>query len=556
MKSSHPTITVAEYILHRLTEVGVQHLFGVPGDYNLRFLDYVIAHEVITWVGNANELNAAYAADGYARVKGVGALLTTFGVGELSAINGIAGSYAEYLPVVHIVGAPATTAQREHALLHHTLGDGDFGHFSRAQAEVTVAQATLRIADAAAEIDRVIATALREHRPGYLVVPADVAVSAIAPPAAPLRLREPAFSGRAFDAFLARAHEMLARANSAVVLADFLADRFDVQPLLRRLIRAGRFPHTTLSMGKGLLDETDPAFLGTYAGRASAAPVRDRVVNADVVVAVGVRFTDFTTAGFTQDIADERLIDIQPFSARIGEERYEPLPMAKALLGLIGVVEELARTWHGPSTNLQVRGPHGGGELNQVELWSQIERFLQPNDIVVAEQGTAFSGIAMKRFPKGVTLIGQPLWASIGYSLPAAYGAQLAAPHRRVVLLIGDGAAQFTAQELGSMLRDGLKPVIVLINNGGYTIERAIHGTSQPYNDIASWNWLVLPLAMMGGGTRSLALRADSTEGLERALASAATADSLVFLEAHLPACDIPTLLQKILEAIAERNAA
>ena len=422
-------------------------------------------------------------------------------------------------------------------------------------AEVTVAQATLRISDAAAEIDRVIATALQEHRPGYLMVPADVAVSTIAPPAAPLRLREPAFSEQAFDAFVARAREMLERARCAVVLADFLADRFGVQPQLRRLIQVGRFPHTTLSMGKGLLDETNPDFLGTYAGRASAPAVRERVIHADVVIAAGVRFTDSTTAGFTQDIVDEGLIDIQPFSARIGAERYEPLPMAKALLGLTGVVAKLGRTWHVPSANVQVRTPHTGGALSQVELWSQIEQFLQPGDIVVAEQGTAFFGVAQTRLPKGVRFIGQPLWGSVGYTLPAAYGAQIAAPDRRVVLLIGDGSAQFTAQEIGSMLRDGLKSIIVLINNGGYTIERAIQGPTERYNDIASWNWSLLPQAL-GAGTHALTLQADSAGGLERALATAAKADRLVFLEARVPKFEIPVLLEKTLDLIAKRNAA
>jgi indolepyruvate decarboxylase len=313
--------TVADYIIHRLAEVGVRHLFGVPGDYNLHILDAVIRHERMTWVGNANELNAAYAADGYARVTGVGALLTTFGVGELSAINGVAGSYAEYLPIIHVVGAPSTAIQRDQTLLHHTLGDRDYGHFSRAYAEVTVAQATLSVADAAAEIDRVISTALSERRPGYLVVPMDVAMSAVAPPAAPLRVPAPGFSMEALDAFVTRVREMLSDGVSAVVLADFLADRFGVKAQLRRLLEMGRFPHTTLSMGKGLLDEMDPDFLGTFAGRASDPLVRDRVINADVVIAAGVRFTDATNVGYSHEIADQRLIDIQPFDARIGDER-------------------------------------------------------------------------------------------------------------------------------------------------------------------------------------------------------------------------------------------
>jgi indolepyruvate decarboxylase len=551
------SFTVADYLLARLAELGVRHLFGVPGDYTLPFLDHVIGHPQIAWVGNANELNAAYAADGYARVNGIGAVATTFGVGELSAINGIAGSYAEYVPVIHIVGAPSASAQAARALVHHTLGEGDFEGFLRAHAEVTVAQAAITAANAAEEIDRVLVTAVRERRPGYLVIPVDVSVQRIQPPATPLCIPEPEFSQGTLDAFVAEAREMLERAGSAVVLADFLADRFGVQPQLRRLVQRGRFPHATLGMGKSLFDETEPDFLGTFAGRGSEPEVRDRVVHADVVIAAGVRFFDTITTGFTQDIADDRLIDLQPFAARIGHRHYAPLPMAAALDALIGIVEELGRTWRRRGLRPpQVVADRAGDEpLSQAELWSQIGGFLRPDDIIVADQGTASFGTALMRMPRGARFICQALWASIGYSLPAAYGAQLAAPDRRVVLLVGDGAAQLTIQELGSMLRDGIKPVIVLVNNDGYTIERMIRGPQERYNDIPRWDWSLLPAAMCAGG-RALTLRAESGAALASALESAANADSLVLLEAVVPKLDVPELLSLIAEFAARRNAA
>lgn len=135
--------TVSTYLLDRLSELGIEHIFGVPGDYNLAFLDDVVAHEKLEWVGNCNELNAAYLADGYARIKGIAALITTFGVGELSAINGVAGSYAENVPVIKITGTPPTTVMENGALVHHTLGDGKFDHFSNMYREITVAQTNL-----------------------------------------------------------------------------------------------------------------------------------------------------------------------------------------------------------------------------------------------------------------------------------------------------------------------------------------------------------------------------------------------------------------------------
>jgi indolepyruvate decarboxylase len=182
-KDMQPTYTIGDYLLDRLVDCGIDRLFGVPGDYNLQFLDSVIAQQSLGWVGCANELNAAYAADGYARIKGAGALLTTYGVGELSALNGVAGSYAEHVPVLHIVGAPCTGAQQRGELLHHTLGDGDFSHFSRMSEHITCSQAVLAAGNACHEIDRVLSEMLTQHRPGYLMLPADVAKAKATPPA-------------------------------------------------------------------------------------------------------------------------------------------------------------------------------------------------------------------------------------------------------------------------------------------------------------------------------------------------------------------------------------
>ena len=182
------TYTVGNYILDRLAELGVDKVFGVPGDFNLFFLDDVLAHEKLDWVGNANELNAGYAADGYARVKGLGALVTTYGVGELSAINATAGSYAENVPVIHIVGAPGLSAQNSHLRMHHTLGDGDFKHFMRMAAEVSAATAAIHPATAASDIDRVLRSAVIHRKPGYLMLPVDVSTMPATPPSEPLNV--------------------------------------------------------------------------------------------------------------------------------------------------------------------------------------------------------------------------------------------------------------------------------------------------------------------------------------------------------------------------------
>ncbi|AGP45426.1 alpha-keto acid decarboxylase family protein [Serratia plymuthica] len=546
---------VADYLLDRLAQIGIRHFFGVPGDYNLQFLDHVIDHPQITWVGCANELNAAYAADGYARCKPAAALLTTFGVGELSAVNGIAGSYAEYLPVIHVVGTPALRAQRAGDLLHHSLGDGDFGHFARMAKEVTVAQANLTAVNAEAEIDRLLTTALFERRPVYLMLPSDVAEAPLASRPAPLMLRQAHLSQASLQAFIAAAREMLLPARRVSLLADFLAERFGAERVLEQWMNEVDMPHSTLLLGKSVLDETHACFTGTYAGAASDPQVKQLIENADAVITVGVRFTDTITAGFSHHLPAEKCIDIQPFEARVGQQVFSQIPMRDAVKALHQLTLSQALQWQLPVIKRPALPEPNGSGLDQHGFWQQIQGFLRPGDIVIAEQGTACFGAAALSLPQGCRFIVQSLWGSIGYTLPAAFGAQTAEPARRVVLLIGDGSAQLTAQEIGSMLRDGLKPVIFLLNNEGYTVERAIHGPEQRYNDITQWNWTQLPQAL-AGEHQVKTLRVTEPEQLRQALREVGDSQQLAFVEVVLPKMDIPELLDTVSRAIQSRNAA
>lgn len=547
--------TVADYLLDRLAQMGIRHLFGVPGDYNLQFLDHVIDHQQITWVGCANELNAAYAADGYARCKPAAALLTTFGVGELSAVNGIAGSYAEYLPVIHIVGAPALRAQRAGDLLHHSLGDGDFGHFSRMAKEITVAQASLTASNAEAEIDRVLTAALFERRPVYLLLPSEVAEAPLASRPTPLILRQPNLSEDSLQGFIAAAREKLQAAHRVSLLADFLAERFGAEPLLEQWMNEVYIPHSTLLLGKSVLDESHACFTGTYAAAASDPLVKQMIEGADVVINVGVRFTDTITAGFSHNLPSEKCIDIQPFEARVGQQVFSQIPMCEAVKALHQLTLSLARLWQLPEIKRPQLPDASGGVLDQHAFWQQIQHFLQPGDILITEQGTSCFGAAALTLPQGCRFIVQSLWGSIGYTLPATFGVQTAEPQRRVVLLIGDGAAQLTAQELGTMLRDGQKPVIFLLNNEGYTVERAIHGPEQRYNDIAQWNWTLLPQAL-ALEHQVKCLRVSEPEQLRQALEDIDNNEQMVFIEVVLPKMDIPELLDTVSRAIQSRNAA
>ena len=549
-----PTYTIGDYLLGRLVDCGIDRLFGVPGDYNLQFLDRVIAHEALGWVGCANELNAAYAADGYARIKGAGALLTTYGVGELSALNGVAGSYAEHIPVLHIVGAPGTGAQQRGELLHHTLGDGDFTHFARMSEQITCTQATLTAGNACHEIDRVLSEMLTHHRPGYLMLPADVAKAKATPPARRLAIEGPPADENQLAGFREHAGQMLRSSRQVSLLADFLAQRYGLQDTLRMWVAKTPIACATMLMGKGLFDEQQPGFVGTYSGIASAPQTREAIENADTIICVGTRFTDTITAGFTQHLPLERTIEIQPFAVRVGDHWFSRIPMDQALKELMILSASLSAEWRLPDCSAPEVESMAGGSLTQSSFWSTVQEQLRPGDIILADQGTAAFGVAALKLPSDATLLVQPLWGSIGFTLPAAYGAQTAAPGRRVVLIVGDGAAQLTIQELGSMLRDKQNPLILLLNNEGYTVERAIHGPEQRYNDIALWDWNRLPGAF-APNVPSRCWRVTRTEELEEAMADSIGSDKLTLVEVMLPKMDIPDFLRAVTQALEERNS-
>lgn len=552
----NPGYTIGDYLLDRLAELGVSDIFGVPGDYNLEFLDHVIAHPTIRWVGCANELNAGYAADGYGRLREMSVLVTTFGVGELSATNAIAGSYAEHVPVVHIVGGPSKDAQGTRRALHHSLGDGDFEHFFRISREITCAQANLMPATACREIDRVLSEVREHKRPGYLLLATDVARFPTEPPGAPLPRYTGGTSPRALALFIEAAAKLIAD-HQLTVLADLLVHRLHAVAELEALLAADVVPHATLMWGKSLLDESSPSFLGIYAGSASSERVRTAIEQAPVLVTAGVVFTDMVSGFFSQRIDPARTIDVGQYQSSVAGDIFAPLEMGAALEALTTILVE--RGISSPPVATPVPEPLAppparDQPLTQQLVWDRLCAALTPGNVVLADQGTSFFGMADHRLPHGVTFIGQPFWGSIGYTLPAAVGAGVAHPDRRTVLLIGDGAAQLTIQELGTFSREGLSPVIVVVNNDGYTVERAIHGPNASYNDIVGWSWTDLPHAL--GVANHLVFRAHTYGELDDALTAAAeNKDRMVFLEVVLPRLEIPYLLSQLVGPMSPESA-
>jgi len=559
MVDDFSSVSVGQYLALRLREVGVAHLFGLPGDFNLSLLDEMLSDTGLEWVGSTNELNAAYTADAYARVRrSLGALVTTYGVGELSAINGIAGSYAEDVPVVQITGATSTQASTARALLHHTLVDGDHGHFERVYREVTARTEILRVDSAAQQIDKALITAIRESKPVYISVPTDVAVATIDGSNLRWPLPAPQSDQVMLQRFRETVKERLASVAQVTVLAGPRLHRRGLEAALRSLAETPGIHVASQSGSKAILDETHPRSLGTYMGRITRSQVvREMVDTASPVVLAGVVLSDLLTGFFSHEFDVDGAIALDLVEARVGGARFYGVLLEDALQALQEVVSELGLNDQPTETSHFGVEPveAGTGSLTQAEFWSAVQDWLPAGTTVVADAGTSFYGALELAMPADTDLLGQAVWSSIGYTLPATLGASLGDPSKRVALFIGDGSAQLTIQELATILHRGLTPVVFLINNAGYTVERAIQSPNATYQDVTSWDWLAFPRAF-GAENAAVTLQASTGEELLAALEVAAKhTDTLVLIEVLMDRMDTPTILAELAAGLATANA-
>lgn len=519
--------TVIQHVLDRLAELGVSEIFGVPGDYAFPVNDAICRHEKIRWIGCCNELNAAYAAEGFARLRGVGALCTTYGVGELSALNGVAGAFAEHLPLFHLVGAPNLAIQESRALMHHTLGNGDYDLFRRMAEPVVCASAALTPQNVAYETERLIAEAFYHLRPVYMVFPADCALAPVAGAANPFP--PPRSDPKMLEAAASQIAEALDKAETACVLPGLVIARGAHTQSLRRLIEASNLPFATMFMDKSVLDERHENYLGMYDGALMAPEVRDFVENADRVISIGTLMTDFNTGAFTSKLDPDKTIVINAHRVKIGARRFDNVELADLLARLTELLPR--RDW--PKIAPKNLAPASGAGQDKIEaaaLYPRLAGFLRDNDILVAETGTASMAMGFAHLPRNANFYNQTLWGSIGWATPASFGAGVAAPDRRVILLTGDGSHQMTVQELGQFARYGVKPVVIVINNDGYLIERLLCQDPEiAYNDIAPWRYAELPRAL--GCADWLCVRAETCAELDAALEAAQGATSGVYIE-------------------------
>jgi indolepyruvate decarboxylase len=539
--------TVIQYVLRRLNEIGVDDIFGVAGDYAFPVNDAIVEHPAINWIGCCNELNAGYAADGYARMRGVGAVCTTYGVGELAAMSAIAGSYAEHLAVFHLIGTPNLATQEGRALVHHTLGNGEFDLFCRMAEPIVCASAIMTPQNAAAETEQLIAEALYHRRPVYMAFPSDVADMPVlgGAPSLSAPTSDPASLAAATDAVAAA----LNNAGQACVLPGVLLRRLGLQDAASAFLDASGLPFATMFADKSVLGEDHPNYIGMYAGRLMGEPVRAFVESCDAVVLVGAMLTDGNTAGHTVRLDPDKTITIDRHRTTVGSVVYRNVEIADILTQLSGRTTKRAQR---PAIAPETLGPIvGGGEdpITADALYPRWANFFRPNDVIMTDTGTSSVGLAFAQLPKGAEFHNQTLWASIGWATPAAFGAAIGAPDRRLILITGEGSHQMTVQEISQYGRLGLRPIVFVLNNSGYLSERMLcKDMALAYNDIAAWNYAELPHAL--GCQGWFTARVSGCGVLDDALQTAEQADGAAYIEVITDAYEAPPMYKKLHENV------
>ena len=476
---------IGDYLLLRLKEAGVDHCFGVPGDYVLRFYDR-LCRSNIRHIGTTREDTAAFAADGYARSRGLGALAVTYGVGALNVVNAVAGANAESSPVVVISGAPGVAEQRDDPQLHHRFGPFRFQReiFER----ITCACAVLDDPyTALREIDRTLDAARRYSRPVYIELPRD----RVDTPAFPIPHEPEEEAGSDPEALAEAVAETLAlvgRAQAPVILAGVELHRRGLQDLLAGFVLKAHLPVAATLTGKSVVGERQPGYLGVYEGAMGPEGARRVVEEADLLLLLGVTPNDIDLGINTARLDPARTVRAGQEEVWVHRHRYPHVHLRDFLAALTdAVVPHPGPLPDVPGPLTAPDFPRPGQPMTMARMMARLNDFLTPDMQVVADSGDCLFASVDLRVHARSEFLASAYYTTMGFAVPAALGAQVANPGRRPLVLVGDGAFQMTGTELSTAARLGLDPIVIIGNNRGYTTERFI--LEGPFNDIADWRF-------------------------------------------------------------------
>lgn len=531
--------TVGGYLIHRLEELGVKHVFGVPGDYVLGFYDQLVASPLEV-VGTCTELGAGFAADAYARVNGLGAVCITYCVGGFNALNAVAGAYAEKSPLILISGAPGLGERERSPFLHHKVRD--FNTQRLIFERVTAAAVALENPeDAPAQIDAALDACLRQKRPVYIEIPRDMAAVPCAAPK-PWKFDRAKSDTQALCEAVAEASAMLRAAKRPVILGGVELHRFGLQSTLVRLVEHTGMPIASTLLGKSMMEEDHPQYLGVYEGGMGRDDVRRAVERADCLMILGAFLTDIDLGVFTAKLDPAKTINASAERIAIKRHVFENIQLKDFMDKLIDALpKRRARTKRTPKNKSTAFKARPMAPMTVRRLFERIDAMLTDEHIVICDVGDSLFGAADLTVRKHTEFLGPSYYTSMGFAVPAALGAHINKRKLRPIVFVGDGAFQMTGQELSTIVRNKLNPIIIVLNNKGYSTERFIN--DGPYNDILNWAYHIVP-ALLGEGLG----REVRTEGeFEAALAQAnGNKESFSIINVHLDPYDSSRAMERL----------
>ncbi|MCU0873895.1 MAG: thiamine pyrophosphate-binding protein [Pirellulaceae bacterium] len=525
---------------------GVQHIFGVPGDYVLRFYD-LIEHSPLQRIGTTREDAAGFAADAYARVRGLGAVCVTYCVGGLNLANPVAGAYAEKSPIVVISGAPGLKERERNPLLHHRVRD--FSTQREVFERLTVASAALEDpVTAYHEIDRVLQAVERYKRPGYIELPRDM-VDVVRPHRPRPAAAADAADAAALDECLEESLAMLNGSRQPVILAGVEVHRFGLQEALVQLVERARIPVAATLLGKSVISEDHPLYLGVYEGAMGHAEVQRYVETADCVLMLGCFMTDINLGIYTANLEPSRTIYATSERTSIRRHQFGEVPLSSFLQGLLQASwKRRARPRLPPRAAAWGERASGESRITIRALFQRLNEFLTPDMVVIADIGDSLFGAADLTIHRRTEFISPAYYTSMGFAVPASVGAQLANSALRPLVIVGDGAFQMTGLELSTTARLGLNPIVIVLNNHGYGTERQIG--EGPFNDITNWSFSKVPELLGSGWGFVVRTVADLEQALQ---ASLANRDAFSIIEVDLDKYDTSPALTRLGQRLSQR---
>ena len=554
-RQSAPTVasvsglSIGEYLIRRLQDYGIGHAFGIPGDYILQFYT-MLDRSPIEVVTTTREDCAGFAADAYARVHGMGCACVTYCVGGLSLCNSIAGAYAEKSPVVVITGSPGLKERHNNPLLHHRVRD------FRTQYDVfeKLCIACTELHDpliAFHEIDRVLHAAARYKRPVYIEIPRDM-VGVV--PKAPHRFEDTHLTSDpdALAEAVSEAERWLNSCQRPAIVGGVEIHRFGLQDELLALAEGSQIPITTTMLGKSIIPEVHPLFVGLYEGAMGNSEVTRFVEESDCLLLLGTFMTDINLGIYTANLDPARCIYATSEQLRVRHHHFENVLLSDFIRELtarhprppkrsIPKVQSLA-------TEKYVLKPDEPIKISRVI--ARLNESLNDSTVVIADIGDSLFAATELVIRGRTEFLSPAYYTSMGFSVPAALGTQVARPELRAVVIVGDGAFQMTGQELSTLIRRGYAPIVIVLDNGGYGTERYLHPGSFTFNDVQPWAYHKLPEVYGGGRGYEVWSEGEFDAALRQAWADPL---NLSLIQVHLDKADHSHALARLTERLSKR---